>query len=213
MDITKDKKIEQINTTQHYEVLQELGDCYTFTGNLVKAKSCYQKAASLAPDQAGPHVGLGVVAVQEELLADAEAAFNIACRLDSNCSKAYAGLAIVEQQRGNREQAFEMYLKCLDIDPENLTALHGLLQTCCHTGSYEKIIHRLEEYLNRHPGDTSLMFTLAALYMKEGRFEESKALLLDILSLDGDNADAANLLKEVQRSLVQTKQSTIGIEQ
>jgi len=212
MDITEEKKVEQINTTQHYEVLQELGDCYTFTGNFVKAKSCYEKAASLASNQAGPHVGLGVVALQEKLIADAEAAFNIACRMDSNCSKAYAGLAIVEQQRGNHGQAFEMYLKCLDIDPENLTALYGLLQTCCHTGSYGKIIPPLKEYLNRHPGDTSLMFTLAAVYMKEGGFEESKALLLDILSLDGDNADAANLLKEVERSFVQTKQSTIGIE-
>lgn len=212
MDITEDKNIEQNDAGQHYEVLQELGDCYTFTGNLVKAKSCYEKAASLAPDEAGPYVGLGVVALQEELLADAEAAFKVACRLDRNCSKAYAGLAIVEQQRGNHRQAFEMYLKCLNIDPENLTALLGLLQTCCHIGSYEKIIHHLEEYLNRHPGDTLLMFTLAALYMKDSRFEESKVLLLDILSLDGNNADAANLLEEVERNFVQTKQSAIGVE-
>jgi tetratricopeptide (TPR) repeat protein len=212
MDITEDKNIEQNDAGQHYEVLQELGDCYTFTGNLVKAKSCYEKAASLAPDEAGPHVGLGVVALQKELLADSQAAFGVACRLDRNCSKAYAGLAIVEQQRGDCGQAFEMYLKCLDIDPENLTALLGLLQTCCHTGSYEKIIHHLEEYLNRHPGDTSLMFTLAALYMKDSRFEESKVLLLDILSLDGDNADAANLLEEVERKFVQTKQSEIQVE-
>lgn len=212
MDVTEDKKIEQINTTQHYEVLQELGDCYTFTGELGKAKSCYEKAASLVPDEPGPHVGLGVVALQEEFLAEGQAAFEAASRLDRNCSKAYAGLAIVEQQRGNHRQAFEMYLKCLDIDPENLTALFGLLQTCCHTDSYGKIIHHLEEYLNRHPGDTSLMFTLAALYMKDSRLKESKVLLLDILSLDGNNADAAGLLNEVESNFVQTKQSAIGVE-
>ena len=212
MDITEDKKIEKNNATQHYEVLQELGDCCTLTGEPARAKSCYEKAALLAPGQADPYVGLGVVALQKGLFTDAESAFGAACRLDVNCSKAYAGLAIVEQQRGNHEQAFEMYLKCLDTDPENLTALFGLLQTCCHTGSFGKIIHHLEEYLNRHPGDISVMYTLAGLYMKESRLEESKALLLDILSLDAGNEEASNLLKEVGRNIVKTKQSAIVVQ-
>ncbi|MHC4126364.1 MAG: tetratricopeptide repeat protein [Planctomycetota bacterium] len=206
MDITENKNIEQNNVRQRYEVLLELGDCYTSVGNLEQAKSCYEKATSLGPDEAGPYVGLGVIALQNELLEDAEVAFRVACRLDRNCSKAYAGLAMVEQQRGNDKQAFEMYLKCLDIDTENLTALLGLFQTCCHMGSFAKIIHYLEEYLNRHPGDISVMFTLSALYMKEKRLDKSKILLLDILSLDSENKDAANLLEEVEHNLAQTKQ-------
>jgi len=98
-----------------------------------------------------------------------------------------------------------MYLKCLELDGDNLTALLGLFQSSCRMGSFGKIIHYLEVYLQMHPGDSSVMFSLAALYMKDGRFEEAKNILLDLLSLDENHKDAANLLEEVEHSLAQAK--------
>jgi hypothetical protein len=46
--------------------------------------------------------------------------------------------------------------------------------------------------------------------MKDGRFQDSKKILLDILTLDENHQDAANLLEEVEHNLVQTKQA--GVE-
>jgi tetratricopeptide (TPR) repeat protein len=208
---SKENGVENHDSTQHYEVLQELGDCHTHVGDYAQAQKCYEKAAVLGPDEPGPYVGLGVVALQKNLLDEAEIAFRVACRLDVNCAKAYAGLAMIEQQKGDYKKAFDLYLKCLDLDIDNLTALLGLFQTSCRMGSFAKVIHYLEIYLNMHPADTSVMFSLAALYMKDGRFEQSKKTLLDILALDPTNQDAANLLEEVEHNLAQTKQA--GIEQ
>ena len=206
MDITQNNVDEQHDSTQHYEVLQELGDCYSSVGNYSQAQQYYEKAAVLSPDEADPYVGLGVVALQKNLLDDAEIAFRVACRLNANCAKAYAGFAMVAQQRADYKQAFEMYLKSLELDTDNLIALLGLFQTSCQMGSFAKVIHYLEMYLNMHPGDTSVMFPLAALYMKDGKFEESKNILLNLLSLDENHKDAANLLEEVEHSLAQVKQ-------
>ena len=206
MDITQNNVDEQHDSTQHYEVLQELGDCYASVGNYSQAQQYYEKAAVLSPDEADPYVGLGVVALQKNLLDDAEIAFRVACRLNANCAKAYAGFAMVAQQRADYKQAFEMYLKSLELDTDNLIALLGLFQTSCQMGSFAKVIHYLEMYLNMHPGDTSVMFPLAALYMKDGKFEESKNILLNLLSLDENHKDAANLLEEVEHSLAQVKQ-------
>jgi tetratricopeptide (TPR) repeat protein len=206
MDITQNNVDEQHNSTQHYEVLQELGDCYASVGNYSQAKQYYEKAAVLSPDEAGPYVGLGVVALQKNLLDDAEIAFRVARRLDANCAKAYAGFAMVAQQRADYKQAFEMYLKSLELDTDNLIALLGLFQTSCQMGSFAQVTHYLELYLNIHTGDTSVMFPLAALYMKDGKFEESKNILLNLLSLDENHKDAANLLEEVEHSLAQVKQ-------
>jgi len=206
MDITQNDVDEQHDSTQHYEVLQELGDCYASVGNYSQAQQYYEKAAVLSPDEADPYVGLGVVALQKNLLDDAEIAFRVACRLNTNCAKAYAGFAMVAQQRADYKQAFEMYLKSLELDTDNLVALLGLFQTSCQMGSFAKVIHYLEIYLNMHPGDTSVMFPLAALYMKDGKFEESKNILLNLLSLDENHKDAANLLEEVDHSLAQVKQ-------
>lgn len=206
MDITENNVDEQHDSTQHYEVLQELGDCYTSVGNYTQAQQYYEKAAVLSPDEAGPYVGLGVVALQKNLLDDAEIAFRVACRLDANCAKAYAGFAMIAQERADYKQAFEMYLKSLELDTDNLIALLGLFQASCQMGSFAQVTHYLEMYLNMHPGDISVMFPLAALYMKDGRFEESKKILLDLLSLDENHKDAANLLEEAEHSLAQAKQ-------
>ena len=201
---------QQENTTQRYEVLQELGDCYASVGSCVQAQRCYEKAASLGPDEAGPYVGLGVVALQQGLLDDAEIAFRVAFRLDSACSKAYAGLAMVAQERADYKQAFDMYLKCLELDTDNLAALLGLFQTSCRMGSFAEVIHYLEVYLDMHPGDSSVMFSLAALYVKEGRLDESRRLLTDTLVLDPGNADAADLLEEVEHGLAAQSQAPGG---
>jgi tetratricopeptide (TPR) repeat protein len=209
MDITQDNIDQQHDSNQHYEVLQELGDCYSSVGNYIQAQQYYEKAAVVSPDEPGPYVGLGVVALQKNLLDDAEIAFKVACRLDVNCAKAYAGLGLAAQQRADYKLAFDMYLKCLELDTDNLIALLGLFQTSDQMGSFAKVTHYLEVYLNMHPGDISVMFPLAALYMKDGKLEESKKVLLDLLTLDKDHKDAANLLEEVEHGLAQTKQAGV----
>ena len=47
---------------------------------------------------------------------------------------------------------------------------------------------------------------------KEDRLEQSRKTLLDVLTLNPDNKDAANLLEEVEHSLVQTKQTLPGCD-
>ncbi len=204
MDMTQNNVDAQHDSTQHYEVLQELGDCYACVGNCEQAQQYYERAAVLSPDACDPYVGLGVLALQKGALDDAEVAFKVACRLDGRCAKARAGLGLVAQQRGDDKQAFEMYLKCLELDNDNLFALLGLFQTSCKMGSFAKVTHYLEIYLDMHPGDVSVLFPLAALYMKDGRFEDSRRVLLDLLALDKNHKDAADLLEEVEHSLAQT---------
>jgi len=208
MDMMPDNADQQHDAAQHYEVLRELGDCYTSVGSYGQAQQYYEKAAVLSPDEADPYVGLGVVALQKGGLDDAEVAFKVACRLDARCAKAYAGLGLVAQQRADYNRAFEMYLKSLELDTDNLIALLGLFQASCQMGSFAKVTHYLEVYLDRHPGDISVMFPLAALYMKDGRFEDSKRTLLDLLALDKDHKDALDLLEEVEHSLAQAGPAT-----
>ena len=207
MDATLNDSVPQHDSTQHYEVLQELGDCHNTVGNYAQAQKYYEKAATLAPDEPGPYVGLGVIALQENCLDDAETAFRVACRLDTNCVKAYAGLGITAQQKTDYKRAFDMYLKCLELDSDNLMALLGLFQTSCQMGSFAEITHYLEVYLEMHPGDTSVMYPLAALYMKDGQFDKSREILLNLLTLDENHKDAIDLLEEVEHSLAQKSQN------
>jgi tetratricopeptide (TPR) repeat protein len=201
MDSMNANEIERHKLTQHYEVLQELGDCYTSVGNYSQAHRCYEKAASLGPDEPGPYVGLGVAALQNDKLEDAEVAFRVACRLDPKCARAYAGLAMVAQQRRDYPQSFDLYMKSLELDTNNISALLGLFQVSCEMKSFAKVIYYLEVYLQMHPGDTSVMFALSALYLKDGQAEQAKHMLQDLLVLEPTNRDAVNLLEEVEHTL------------
>lgn len=209
MDTTQAGEIERHKQTQHYEVLRELGDCYTSVGNYSQAQRCYEKAASLGPDEPGPYVGLGVAALQRDKLEDAEIAFRVACRLDPNCAKAFTGLGMVAQQRQDFPQAFDLYMKSLELDTNNITALLGLFQVSCEMRSFAKVIYYLEVYLQMHPGDTSVMFALAVLYAKDGRPRQAKDTLLDLLSLEPTHRDAANLLEEVDHNLAGAKSERV----
>ena len=205
MDTAQTDRIDKHKRTQHYEVLRELGDCYTSVGNYRQAQSCYEKAASLGPDEPGPYVGLGVAALQCDKLDDAEIAFRVACRLDPKCAKAYTGLAMVTQQRRDFPQAFDLYMKALQLDTDNITALLGLFQVSCEMGSFAKVTHYLAVYLEMHPGDTAVMFALAALYLKDGRPAPAQAMLRNLLALEPGHADAAKLLEEVEHTLAEAR--------
>lgn len=205
MDTPQTYEVERHKRAQHYEVLRELGDCYTSVGNYSQAHRCYEKAASLGPDEPGPYVGLGVAALQMDNLEDAEIAFRVACRLDPNCAKAYVGMAMVAQQRREFLQSFDFYMKSLELDTDNITALLGLFQVSCEMGSFAKVIYYLEVYLGMHPGDMSVMFALATLYLKDRRAEEAKDMLLNLLALEPANQDAVNLLEEVERSIARER--------
>ncbi len=211
MNTITETQIPDNGWTQHYDVVKELGDCHAMVGDYRQAQECYDKAAVLAPDEAGPYVGSGVVAFQTGRIEDAETAFRVATRLDPECSKAYCGLAMISQQRDETESAFGLYLKSLEFDNNNLTALLGLFQLACRTGSFSQVIHYLEVYLDMHPGDTSVMFCLATLQLKDGRADAAKELLSMVLALDSDHTDAANLLEEVEHALAQETRKEINL--
>jgi cytochrome c-type biogenesis protein CcmH/NrfG len=209
MDITENKTAGLEEKTESYEFLQELGDYYTTISEYANAQHCYDKAASLEPDEPAPYIGIGVIELQKEQLDEAEAAFNVAARLGPDCPRAYAGLAMVAQQKQHYKQAFDLYLKCLELDTDNLTALLGLFQTSCQMGSFEKVIHYLQVYLDMHPDDTSVMFTLAALHMKDDRLKQSKKILSKLINLEPENKDAINLLEEIEHNLKKKNMKTI----
>jgi tetratricopeptide (TPR) repeat protein len=205
MSTTQTNGTDRHPQARQYEALRELGDCYTSVGRYSQAQHCYEKAASIGPDEPGPYIGLGVAALQTDQLDDAEIAFRVAYRLDPQCAKACAGLAMVAQQRRDFSRAFDFYMKSLELDTDSIVALLGLFQVSCEMGSFAKVIYYLEVYLQMHPHDTSVMFALAALYLKDGRPGPSQAMLLSVLALEPANRDAANLLEEVEHTLVEAR--------
>jgi tetratricopeptide (TPR) repeat protein len=203
MDMAKGTIIPDEGTTQYYDMLCEMGSCYTSLEDYDNAKRCYEKAAVIEPDESEPYVGLGIIAMNTGRLEEAENIFNVAKRLGPSDGKCFCGLAVLYQQQGRFDEAFDMYLRSLELNSDNFTALLGLFQLSCHTGSFSRVIHYLNLYLDSHPGDIAVMFCLATLYHRQGDLDRADELLRNILVLDPANKDAADLLEEVEHQLGQ----------
>lgn len=182
---------------QHFEVCSELAECQCAMGDYTKAERCYNEAAKLCPERPEPHVGLGMLYFNMDLVRDARRAFERALALDEKNSDALTGLAGTYVKEREYDDAFDIYIKALKIDPDNLLALLGLFRTSCLMGSFAKVIYYLEYYLKLHPGDPSVLFCLATLYVKEDRLSLAREMLDRILSADPANAEAKALLAQV----------------
>ncbi len=191
----------------------QMGDCYATLGDSGRAKECYLQAASLACDKAEPYIGLGVLAIEAGNLPDAEQAFRIALAKNVNCGEAYGGLAMTYQQQGQHAAAFEMYLKCLEHNSDNLMALLGLFQTSCRMGTFTRIIHYLEVFLAKHPDDVPVLFCLATLQARDGNLAAAHDTLAKILAIEPDKAEARDLIAEVESKLRHRESQNAGQQQ
>jgi tetratricopeptide (TPR) repeat protein len=207
MALTEEGFLIEEGLDQRYEVLKELGDCHTALGNHDRARHCYAEASLLGPDKPGPYVGRAVVAMQTGATDEAEEAFSEALRVDPGCGEAYCGLAMLRQQQKEFVAAFDLYLKCLEKNADNLVALLGLFQTSCQMGTFSKVIYYLEVYLERHSGDVSVLFCLATLYARDSRLVEARTALDAILALDPAHAEASVLRKDVVEKLARAAES------
>ena len=177
-----------------------MGDCHAALADYPKARQYYLQALALARNEAGPYVGLGAIAMQQGQLTEAIASFNLALNMDDASAQAYGGLAMAYQQLKQYPRAQQMYLKCLELDSDNLIALLGLFQTSCQMGTFARIIYYLELYLAAHPDDTAVLFCLATLYAREGELAKARQALVTVLALEPDKPEASQLLAQVQRA-------------
>lgn len=179
-----------------YEINKELGECYLFMGELDKAESYYQKAASSNGVHPDPYLGLATIAVQRGDLNQALAMYQKAEDIASS-DKSLAGIALVSAQQGQEGKAFELYLKALSRNPENIVALFGLVQVAHVLGRTAEAIAPLEQHLEVNPGKSEVRYALSGCLVACDRKDEARAHLRQLLEMDPGNASAAELLAQL----------------
>ena len=185
----------------HYKNLKDLGDCHAAMGDLKHAKISYQQAASVAPLEAAPHLDLGGLAIRDGRLREAKEHYRQAIALNSASSEAYGGFAVACHQLDECQAAFEAYMKCLELDQDNLVALLGLFQTSRQMGTFAQITRYLEIYLQTHVNDTAVLFCLATLYARDSRFDQARQAVLKVLSIEPEKPEAMTLLIQIENKL------------
>jgi len=185
------------------DLLTQLGSCRAAAGAYAEAERCCHAALAEAPDQAGPYLALGMLALEHGRTEKAERFYRVARELQPDHSEAHAALAMIAQQAERYEEAFDLYLQSLRCDSDNLVALLGLFQTSCQMGDFSQIIHYLELYLAGHGNDAPVQFCLATLYARQGRLEEAWNMTMQVLAAEPQKREVAELLAQLEDALAE----------
>ncbi|OIO04081.1 MAG: hypothetical protein AUJ49_03575 [Desulfovibrionaceae bacterium CG1_02_65_16] len=179
-----------------YEINKELGECYLFMGELDKAEDYYKKAASSNGVHPDPYLGLATIAVQRGDLDGALDMYSKAHGIDAT-DKTFAGIGLVRMERGEKQEAFELFLQSLAKNPENMVALLSIVRLGHELERLPQIIPPLENYLSINPGKSEVRYSLAGCMVCLDRKEEARIQLEQIVANDADFVPARELLAQL----------------
>ena len=177
-----------------YEINKELGECYLFMGDMDKAEEYYLKAVGSNGVHPDPYLGLATIAVQRGDLDKAMGLYQQAADIEAN-DKSLAGMALVEMEMGAQESAFDHFSRALELNPENMVAVFGIIQAGHALNRIEQIIPRLADCLELNPLKHDIRYSLAGCLSSMGRNEDALSELERILEHEPDHSAASELYK------------------
>jgi len=179
-----------------YEINKELGECYLFMGDLDKAEEYYHKAASSNGIHPDPYMGLATIAVQRGNLAVAMTHYQKAASIGPS-DKAEAGIGLLAMEHGQHDEAFSRFSKALTLNPENMVAVFGLIQTGYVLNRLAEVTPHLENFLAVNPLKDDIRFALAGCLTSLGRHADAGRHLETIMTRDPGNAAARELYDHI----------------
>jgi len=192
-----------------------LGNYDYAAGKLKDAAEEYRKAEAIAPDSPIVELNLGLVALQLENYADAQAHLEKSIQMEPSF-KAYSTLAEVLSAQGKYQDAIAMSQKALDLDSTNYVAWGNLGAAYINVPgdhaqaveAYRKAIELAEVARKETPQDAVLLATLGGYYAFVDEGNRAVSLLRQALALSPDSptvlfdtADGYEILHQRNRAI------------
>src|SRR5437867_3380290 len=185
-------------------------------GNYAAAAQLFEKAHQESPRCDIPFY-LGLARYRLKQTDAALIAFQVAVQCDPKLVPAHLALGEAYTQKGNDGEALSAYLKALDLEPRNHSALRGATSIYLRNEVNDKAVPLLETLIAADRKDPQARVDLAAAYAATGNREGAQAQFQEALRLKPDNASAlmglANLYlkKGEENQAISLLQKTIGI--
>lgn len=96
---------------------------------------------------------------------------------------------------GQYDEAEKLYLRLLDLDPDNAAAHHGLgLVYCYHEGRFDESVAELRKAVELDPTNVTYRLNLAKTLTMLAMYEDAKAEFEKVLEIDPENEEATKQL-------------------
>ncbi|HOE90919.1 MAG TPA: CDP-glycerol glycerophosphotransferase family protein [Candidatus Cloacimonadota bacterium] len=112
---------------------------------------------------------------------------------------ALLGLGMIKQFGNDYQASEEFFITVLNDNEEDLEAINGLVKSVWHTKNFELAVNALKTYLELHPAQLDILFTLAGIYFELGFYNDALEQLEIIMLFDNDYLGANELYNKIKQ--------------
>jgi GT2 family glycosyltransferase/Flp pilus assembly protein TadD len=143
-------------------------------GRLDEAEHCLSELRSCSPKHGDGWLLSGILAMQRNRLAEAKTAFEQAGAYGADRRKAQLGLGMAAMGLTESADAWELFLAVATDHPDDAETLHWLLRAGTVLQRWEQLESVLSRYVTRNPGDLSIRFALAGVFLRLARWADAR---------------------------------------
>jgi O-antigen biosynthesis protein len=153
-------------------------------GKLEEAERRLAELRSHSPKHGDGWLLSGILAMQRQRFAEAKTAFERAAVYGADRRKAKLGLGMAAMGLAESAGAWDLFLDAATEHPDDAETLHWLLRAGTALQRWEQLEPVLSRFVSRNPGDLSLRFALAGVFLRlnrrtDARHEHDSIRLLD----------------------------------
>ncbi|MHB8533831.1 MAG: tetratricopeptide repeat protein [Sulfuricaulis sp.] len=123
--------------------------------------------------------------------------FKNVLQIDPKYAEAYFLLGEAEEGRRDYKQAFGLYSKAVELNPDQFEAQVKLAQFYIMGGDLAKAQGQIKTVLAKQPNNTGALLVKAVIAAREGKDEEAIKLASEVIKIAPSESDAYNLLAEI----------------
>ncbi len=178
------------------DVYKEMGEVQGALGWTVKA---FEQAIKFEPKNPEYREDLGTLYAKQGKIAEARSQLELALLLDSRHKEARKQLALLAEQEGDGELAYEMMRETTLLFPEDEDLLFQLGRMEYNRGNVKGSIELFERVVGFSEFNSNARYALAIALEKEGRREEALYHFKKVLLLNPDNNDVRKKIEILEQ--------------
>lgn len=174
-------------------------------GDFGSASTTYDSILADNPLSARALCGKGALAAEAQDWSLAQTFFKEALVAESNCDIALAGLGLCAMVENRSEDAFVMFQRAMEANPENQRALLGILQTGYPLRRFTEMERMISAYLDLHPDSIDMLYSLAGVLFAQGKVHEARLEVEKILVAEPNHEHALELRGMIEQNTIGNK--------
>ncbi|NDC36721.1 MAG: glycosyltransferase [Proteobacteria bacterium] len=191
-----------------FQELLERGELAGKNGELAKAHELLEKAERINAQSVRLLKARGAILLAESRTEEAKGYFERAWAIEPKDARVLCGLGICEMRHERAITAYRYFVDALAVAPETQVAILQLIPCAYALNKFDDLEQALRRYLQNHENDQEMMYCLAGLLYKTGRFDESGLIAERLLSTNPANERA----KELRELVAKGRQSAGSVQ-